>query len=251
LTRGQVAWVLCYAYLAYVFLGEVPGLGDLSIFSVQAVSALLVVVYLFSSYVSWGVANATKFLVGTWLASYAIEFVGLATGYPFGHYAYTSAMSPFIGPVPVFIPFTWCALGYFSLQATGISILAPAGIMALLDASFDPIFSRTLWHWQSTIGPQYFGVPLLNFFGWFLTAATAFAIFWMVVGDKRHVVKRGILFSGGSAAGVGFYFLFGVTNVISLVSGGLPEAAVVSTILFVVSAFLLWRSRAGGKGLTL
>jgi uncharacterized membrane protein len=248
LTRGQVAWALCYAYLAYVFLGEAPGLGDLSIFSVQAVSALLVVVFLFSSYVSWGVATATKYLVGTWLASYAIEFVGLTTGYPFGHYAYTVAMGPFVGPVPVYIPFSWCALGYFCLQATGVSILAPAGAMALLDISFDPIFSRTLWHWQSTIGPQYFGVPVLNFVGWFLTAVAVFALFWIAVGERGPIVKKSIVLSSGSEEAIGFYLLFGISNVVSLINGGLPEAAAASMVLFVVLALVLWRSRArGGK----
>ncbi len=246
MTRGQAVWALCYAYLAYVFLGEVPGLGNLSIFSVQAISALFAVLFLFSSYVSWGVGTATKYLVGTWLVSYAIEFIGVTTGYPFGHYAYTSAMGPFIGPVPVFIPFSWCALGYFTLRATGVSILAPAAVMALLDLSFDPIFSRTLWQWQSTMGPQYFGVPVLNFVGWFITAAVVFATFWTALRDRRRA-ERKIVLTGGSAAGVGFYFLFGMTNVVTLITGGLPEAAAASTILFVVSAFLLWRSRVTGK----
>ena len=239
--------MLCYAYLVYVFLGEVPGVGSLSIFSVQAVSALLVLAFLFSSYVSWGAATATKFLVGTWLVSYAIEFVGVSTGYPFGHYAYTSAMGPFIGPVPVFIPFSWCALGYFSLRATGVSILAPAGIMALLDLSFDPIFSRTLWHWRGTIGPLYFGVPVLNFIGWFVTALIIFAVFWTAVGERGLASKKSAVLSGGSTEGVGFYFLFGMTNVVSLLNGGIPEAAVASTALFAVSGLLLWKSRASKR----
>lgn len=244
MTRGQAAWVLCFAYLVYVFLGEVPGLEDLSVFSVQAVSALLTVVFLVSSYANWGAAKATKYLVGTCIISYVIEYVGLTTGYPFGHYTYTSAMSPFIGAVPLFIPLSWSALGYFSLQATGVSVLAPAVLITLLDLSFDPIFSRTLWLWQSTIGPSFFGVPLLNYVGWFVTALVVFAVFWLVVREKRTGAKKSVIFSGGSAEGVGFYFLFGMSNVAPLVRGGIAEAAAASTILFAVAAVLLWRFRA-------
>ena len=233
--------------MAYVFLGEVPGLGNLSIFSVQNVSALLAVLFLVSSYVNWGVSKASKYLVVTFLTSYAIEYIGVTTGYPFGHYAYTSAMSPFIGPIPVFIPFEWCALGYFSLQATGISILAPAGLMALLDLSFDPIFSTSLWHWKSTVGPSYFGVPALNFIGWFIAAVIIFALFWVVVRDRGARTKNSIVLSGGSAEAVGFYFLFGMSNILPLVSGGMAEAGAVSTILFAIAAVLLWRWRSKGK----
>ncbi len=243
LTRGQAAWVLCYAYLVYVFLGEVPGLDNLSAFSVEAVSVLLAVVFFISSYANWGVAKATKYLVVTWLTAYAIEFIGVTTGYPFGHYAYTAAMTPFIGPIPVFIPFSWCALGYFSLRATGVSIAAPAVLMVLLDVSFDPVFSRTLWQWQSTTGPRYFGVPLLNFVGWFITALIIFALFWVLVREKGGL-KKSIIPPGGSAEAVGFYFLFGISNAVSLYKAGLTEAAAASTILFAIAAVLLWRSRA-------
>ena len=244
MTRSQVTWALSYAYLAYVFLGEVPALDNLPIFSITAASVLLAVLFLFSSYVNWGVAKASKFLVGTWLVSYAIEFIGVTTGYPFGHYAYTSAMSPFVGPVPVFIPFLWCALGYFSLQATGISILSPATLMVLLDLSFDPHFSRTLWHWQSTIGPLYYGVPVLNFVGWLITATIIFALFWTIVREKGTSLRKGAIISGGSGKAIGFYFLFGMSNVIPLLKEGIPEAGAVSTISFAIAAVLLWRSRA-------
>jgi uncharacterized membrane protein len=243
LKRGELAWPLAYVYIVYVMVGQLPGLSGLSVFSVEAASVLLALLFLFSSYVYWGLAKASKYLVGTWLVAYAVEFVGVTTGYPFGHYAYTSAMSPFIGPVPLFIPFLWSALGYFALRATGTSILAPSVLMVLLDVSFDPSFSMTLWHWRSTPGPLYFGVPLLNFFGWFVASVLIFGLFWALVRAKGET-KRGMVLSGGVAQGVGFYFLFGLSNVVSLLEEGLAEAAAVSTLLFAVASALAWRYRA-------
>jgi len=243
LNRGQATWAAAYLYLVYVFLGEIPAFANLPVFSLQAVSILLVVMYLVSSVVNWGAATAAKYLVGTFLVSYAVESVGVSTGLPFGHYVYTAALSPLIGPVPLFIPFLWCALGYFCLQATGVSIVAPAALMATLDLSFDPIFSRSLWQWSTTIGPLYFGVPALNFIGWFLTALLVFALFWFAVGRKGDRKGRVVL-SGGSALGVGFYLVLGLTNVVSLLTGGIPQAAAVSLVLFVLASVVLWRERA-------
>lgn len=244
MNRGQVTWAASYLYLTYLFIGEVPGLSQLGIFSVQIASVLLALLYLGSSYLNWGVATATKYLVLTWVVSYVVEYIGVSTGYPFGNYSYTSGLSPLIGPVPLFIPFLWCALGYYCLQAGGISIVAPAALMAVLDISFDPIFSSTLWQWKTTAGPSYFGVPVLNFFGWFVTAVIIFTFFWVVAKDR----KRSVVLSGGSSAGVGFYFLFGVTNVISLVYGGIPQAAEFSLGLYAVVALVLWVRRDKAEG---
>jgi len=240
LNKGQATWVLSYAFLAYVFLSEVPQLSGLSVFSVQAAFVLLVVLYLASSFVNWGVEKASIFLFASWLISYAIEYTGVTTGYPFGSYAYTSAMGSFVGPVPVFIPFLWCALGYFCLQATGPSMVAPAMLMVLLDLSLDPLFSQSLWHWQSTAGPYYYGVPALNFVGWFVTAILIFTFFMLAVREYRSGIKANILVSGGSAAGVGFYLLFGVTTILYQLYSGLAGGAALTSVLYAVAGVYLW-----------
>jgi putative membrane protein len=239
LDRSRVVWALLYAYLAFLFVGEIPAFSGNPLFSIQLESILLVVLYLSSSYLGWGASKATKFLVGTWVTSYAIEFIGLNTGYPFGHYSYTSALSPFIGPVPMFIPFLWCSLGYFCLQAGGASIVVPASLLTFLDISFDPIFSRNLWHWGPTIGFEYAGVPILNFLGWFISAIVIFTIFRMVDAGSRKSPRRSILYSRGSIEGAGFYFLFGVSTVLSDLNANLPEVASVSAFLYLVSGALL------------
>ena len=245
--RSQATWVLCYAYLAYVFLSESPQLSSLPYFSIQAAFILLVFVYIFASFVNWGVKAASKYLVIVWLTSYAIEYIGVSTGLPFGHYVYTAAMGQFLGPVPIFIPFLWCALGYFCLMACGPSIVAPALLMTLLDLSLDPLFAQSLWTWQSTMGPQYFGVPMLNFLGWFITSAVAFTLVRAVIRWNVGSPRRGIVFAGGTAEAVGFYFLFGVSTILYQLYSGIPLAAAASGSLYVIAFILLWKMRAKGE----
>lgn len=237
--RTKATWIPAYLYLAFLFLGAVPALAGSPLFAIQLESVLLVLVYLFSSYITWGASKATKYLVGTWLASYVIELIGVSTGYPFGNYSYTSAMSPFLGPVPISIPFLWCALGYFCLRAGGPSVVVPALLLVFLDVSFDPIFSRSLWHWIPPLGLEYSGVPVLNFAGWLISAIAIFTLFRTLDSESRKSHRRSMLYAKGSIEGVGFYLLFGTSTVVSDFQANLPEAAAVSVLLYAISAMIL------------
>jgi putative membrane protein len=127
--------------------------------------------YFFDSFTSQSLKLASKFLVIAATISYLWEFIGVETGLPFGQYSYTNLLGPPIGLIPIFIPLLWCALGYFCLQASDYYVVASA-LMVSLDLPFDPVFSTSLhlWTWQSST--QYFGVPLSNFFGWFIASLT-------------------------------------------------------------------------------
>lgn len=247
LNRRRAVWTASYVYLAYVFLGEAPVLSKLPAFSLTGAFVVLVVLYLASSYVSWGAGRATRFILCASLVSYTMEFVGVETGAPFGHYSYTHAMGPMLGPVPLAIPFIWAALGYFCLEAAGPSVLAPALLMTVLDVSFDPLFSVNLWRWAATPGPHYFGVPVVNFVGWFLTSVLIFAVF-RLAGGRGGRSARELVCSRGSREAVAFYLLFGMTNVVYLLESSLGEAALVSAALYAVLAAALWSRapRAGG-----
>ena len=150
----------------------------MSIFSVTAASGLLVLLYFFHSYANLNLKTASKFFIIAATISFIWEFIGVTTGIPFGQYSYTTSLSPSLLSVPLFIPLLWCALGYFCMEASDYYIMASA-LMVSLDLSFDPVFSTSLhlWTWQSQ--GEYFGVPLSNFFGWFLASLTFFAIFFL------------------------------------------------------------------------
>lgn len=114
------------------------------------------------------------------------EGVSLRTGFPFGHYYFTDAMGPKVLQVPVLLVLAYLGiayvswvlalliLGYLDKPINGVRIFAlpllASIIMVAWDLSMDPDWSTLdhVWVWQH--GGAYFGVPLSNFFGWFLTA---------------------------------------------------------------------------------
>ena len=117
-------------------------------------------------------------LVGT--VTYALEWIGTKTGFPFGTYYYSGTLSLFGEPVPLAIGFAW--VGVMSsaiLLSTAASTWARAfqvGLWALLfDLVLDPVaFAREFWLWEGQ--GVYAGVPWENFAAWF---ATAFLLSWL------------------------------------------------------------------------
>jgi putative membrane protein len=228
-TKSNIAWAIAFIYTLYVALGAIPPFKGNIAFSVSSAGGVLVLLYFFHSFTTQNVKLASKFLVIAATISYLWEFIGVETGIPFGQYVYTSALGPMIGPVPIFIPLLWCALGYFCLQASDYYIVASA-LMVSLDLSFDPVFSTSLhlWIWQSPA--QYFGVPLSNFFGWFIASLTFFAIFSYIT---RHSPRA-------SKNAMAFYYLFGLDNVVGDLVSGSPALAASSFAIFTLATMIIF-----------
>ena len=227
-TRERASWAIAYFYTLYVALSAVPPFRGTPVFSVAAASVLLVFIYIFHSYTNLDLKTASKFFVIAATISFLWEFVGVETGVPFGQYFYTSALGPQLGPVPIFIPLLWCALGYFCMKASDHYIMASA-LMVSLDTSFDPVFSAKLGLWTWTGPTQYFGVPFSNFFGWFLASLTFFALFFLASRRKPESSKYAIV----------FYYLFGIDNVIGDIVSGSLGLAVSSFAVFTVAAAII------------
>jgi uncharacterized membrane protein len=132
-----------------------------------------------------GVAGIAIFLVLCFGISNTLENLGVLTGFPFGHYVYTGAMGPKLFVVPLLIGLAYFGAGYTSWVLAAILLretdrapdrLAIFGVPAVAafvmvgwDLCFDPGSSTLdrLWIWQK--GGGYFGVPLTNYLGWYLT----------------------------------------------------------------------------------
>lgn len=128
------------------------------------------------------------------------ESISLRTGFPFGHYYFTEVMGPKILQVPFFLALAYLGIGYVSWilallilgyldkPITGARVLAlpllASSIMLSWDLSMDPNWSTLdhVWTWQQ--GGAYFGVPLTNFFGWFLTAYLYYQAFALCCRSK-------------------------------------------------------------------
>ena len=162
--------------------------------------------------------------------SFGAEFVGQSTGLIFGPYYYTSLLGPkILGRVPVLIPFAWYMMFYPSYVVTNllaeskpvseqsgtawllwVSALS-AMVMTAWDLTMDPIMSfhpcqagsirclptvldenvigHPAWVWVK--GGEHFGVPLLNYRGWLLTAFVVFVTYRLIERRLAHRPWRG------------------------------------------------------------
>ncbi|HUG84116.1 MAG TPA: carotenoid biosynthesis protein [Euzebya sp.] len=115
-----------------------------------------------------------------------IEVIGVATGLPFGDYAYGDRIGPTVGDVPMIIPMAWTMLGYPALVVArlitahrwlGISV--GAGALAAWDLYLDPqMVAEGHWRWFSD-GPHLIGsVPVTNYLAWLGTSWLMMTALW-------------------------------------------------------------------------
>ena len=118
------------------------------------------------------------------LFAYAVEFVGVTTGWPYGAFAYTADLGPTIGGVvPLALPLLYLPLVLDS-YLLGLALLGrragsrlariATGVAALLlvDLTLDP-GAVAVGFWAYDAGGLYYGVPLSNYAGWLLSGTVA------------------------------------------------------------------------------
>jgi len=123
-----------------------------------------------------------------YLVSLGAELAGTTVGLPFGPYHYTDGLgSKWLGHVPALIPISWFMMALPSYAIAVWRYPGPAhtlrrvalGSFILLswDLALDPAMSLATKYWiWGTDGP-YYGMPLLNLAGWFITGAALMVVF--------------------------------------------------------------------------
>jgi len=177
-----------------------------------------------------GWKRAGFLLVCVFVISLFFESIGVATGWVYGPYHYTLKLGPlFLGLVPYLIPVAWFMMSYPSLVMA--EWLVPAGwkrlprllaiaavggvVMTAWDTVMDPIMVAG-GHWVWDVKGAYYGIPLQNFWGWWLTVFISFVVFLFLAGDpagpKKASIDRLVVLSYlVTAAGVtGVAFLVGM-----------------------------------------
>ncbi|WP_393972173.1 carotenoid biosynthesis protein [Oxyplasma meridianum] len=226
--RKSIAWYISFSYLGYIFIGQLPLFKNLETFSTFNVSIGLLVVYIISSYLILGGRKSVYFFMIAAVVGSLFELISLNTGIPFGFYRYTNELGPMVGQLPIFIPLLWASLSFYCYIG-GKKFLMPF-LMVFLDLSFDPRYSGRLWIWISKT--QYFGDPVTNFLGWFVTAAVISIIVSIVVKTDNRLDEKAMI----------FVYLFGLDNCISDVYSKLYVPAMVAASVLTVT-FLLYLFR--------
>ena len=195
-TFNKFRWSLILIFLIFnillIYTYKNPNLLAVDSF---IVTALLFLIAVFHGTERYGKKNLSIFFIITLVVSFFFENLSIATGFPFGFYHY----SPTLGllTVPLIIIFAYFAIGYLSwmlshvltgqynrkLEGKQIFIVPfiAAFIMVMWDLTVDPISSTLQGLWVWTTPGAYFGVPISNFFGWFLVVYLFFQIFALYI----------------------------------------------------------------------
>jgi uncharacterized membrane protein len=153
------------------------------------------------------------------------ENLGVRIGFPFGGYYFTGVMGPKLFAVPVLLGLAYLGMAYLSWTLARVILggmrnplvgprlvtlpLVAASIMTAWDLSLDPVWSTIVHAWIWRNGGAYFGVPISNFLGWYLTVYLIFQLFALYMRGRATNVDRlpsnywqlATLFYGISAAG--------------------------------------------------
>lgn len=122
-------------------------------------------------------------LVGALVAyAYAIEYVGITTGWPYGEFTYLISLGPMVEGVPIGLPvfFVPLVVNAYLLtvlllgpRASSRAVRLPAtlAVIMVIDLVLDP-GAVALQFWSFGGGPVY-GVPLSNYGGWLLSGTVS------------------------------------------------------------------------------
>jgi putative membrane protein len=150
-----------------------------------------------------GWERALRFLALVFGVSLLFESVGVATGLVYGPYHYTDQLgAKFLGLVPYLIPIAWFMMSYPSYVIAEwlvpsnwkswqrlLAVAAVGGlVMTAWDLVMDPIMVAG-GHWVWDVKGAYFGIPLQNFWGWWLTIFTTYALYKLIAAAPAKLAE--------------------------------------------------------------
>jgi|Deesub1362B_J571_1020462.scaffolds.fasta_scaffold00012_217 putative membrane protein len=118
------------------------------------------------------------------IVGFFAELIGTRVCLPFGCYYYKN-LQPQIYGVALSVPLTWGIFGFFSyltayqfFKKQSQRILFASFLMVIIDLAVDPIMtSWDAWIWETITSLNWFGIPWINYLGWFLTSLIFFTIY--------------------------------------------------------------------------
>jgi putative membrane protein len=217
-----------------------------------------------------GRRRALKLFAAASLVSLGAELLGTSSGLPFGEYHYTPLLGyRVLGLVPFAIPISWFYMLYGSVAivgrlrparddaATRWTWAALAGLVLLAwDVSMDPAMVKTAhWVWGSGsrfLGAElpawvdafftrdvFYGMPLSNWFGWYLTG-TVIARLMLAIVPPTTIASR----VSSSRLPVALYLANGIMPVALCLRDGLWWAALFGAVAMLLPALLAVRASA-------
>ncbi|MDB5146506.1 MAG: putative rane protein [Mucilaginibacter sp.] len=136
------------------------------------------------------------FALITFLIGFIAEYIGVHTGWIFGHYRYGQTLGIKLFEIPLMIGVNWFLLIYAAgvtlqrsrLKNKLVRILSGAMILTLLDILIEPIAIHfDYWHWLNA------GIPFKNYVCWFVLSALLLFIFEQFKFKRQSIVSPALL----------------------------------------------------------
>ncbi|MFZ5862014.1 MAG: carotenoid biosynthesis protein [Nitrospirota bacterium] len=153
----------------------------------------------------YGLTGVLAFLALFSGGGFAVENFSVVAGPPFGQYHFTNAFDlPMIGHVPLDVGVMYFAMGYHAWVIGNVLLdkadarldqrfnrialpVVAAFVMVMWGVVVDPGSATILkvWIWHNSGG--YFGVPLINYLGWYVVVYAFFQSFaWYLAARSRR-----------------------------------------------------------------
>jgi len=183
---------------------------------------------------SRGARVGVALLVLVTATAVAFEAVGLATGFPYGSYAYSDALGPTLLGVPFLVPLAWLMMAWPSWVLADrltqrlrprrqevVRVAVAAAVLAGWDVVLDPqMVQAGYWTWSHpTPGlPGIPTVPLTNLAGWLVAGVVLMTLLSQLVsrtsadpriGNAAPLLAIGWMTLGGALAHAGWLGLPG------------------------------------------
>lgn len=214
-----------------------------------------------------GWRRALLLLALTFGVSLLFESVGVATGIVYGPYHYTDRLGvKFLGLVPLIIPVAWFMMSYPSYViadrlvdsggdagmrgasrpgAAALRLLAVAAVGGLVMTAWDVIMDPMMvagGHWVWEVQGPYFGIPLQNFWGWWLTIFTTFALYLLLRGKRPVATAAGFDWQAVTA-----YLVTALAAIASSAARGSGDLALIGFFVMLPWALMAFARLASGR----
>ena len=167
-------------------IGLLSPLGDLFLAMTPVTLTLSVLALLFTQEAFSTSLKIAICVIG--ILGYAVEVLGVATGFPFGEYSYGPVLGPHVLAVPPMIGINWILVVLAASAVSGrfcssriLSVILASAFMVAFDCVLEPVaVALDFWQWH---GRQ--GIPLSNYVAWFVISLV-FCSIWQTVAHERR-----------------------------------------------------------------
>jgi len=199
-TGGTILWlaIACFLGVAIAFSWNPTPFA-------QGLAAIFIASALAHASVVYGFRSAVVLFFICIAITFIIENVGVATGFPFGHYHFeVDPDLPHVGSIPIIVGPLWFGAGYFSWVVASTLLdsadrrldrvpdfIALPLVAAFVMTQWDLVMDRSestiakVWIWHE--GGADFGVPLSNYLGWLVTSWLIFLAFALYL--RRRIAE--------------------------------------------------------------